>query len=166
MGVVTLGPLVAIAWLSLVVLLTRGPFAFTAPISSPPQNPETIIMHNETSLGREDGEAMPSATSTTKIIICPTCLDKRGQNYLVSIEGQTLIAKTRNPTADACRRLVALGRSGRLEVWREGRIFPCLVIADIGKAAGMTVAENTAHGPRFAPYQAFAASTLAAQEVA
>lgn len=119
-------------------------------------------MHNETSLGREDGEAMPSAASTLKIVIQPTSLDQRGQNYSVSFEDETIINKTRNPSADACRRLVALGHSGRLEVWSIGEPSARLIIRDIEKAAGLTIAENTAHGPRVAAYQPFNASALAA----
>ncbi|WP_242218933.1 hypothetical protein [Shinella zoogloeoides] len=119
-------------------------------------------MHNETSPGREDGEAMPSAISTTKIVIKPVHLDKRGQNYSVSLEAKTLITKTRNPTADACRRLVALGLSGRLEVWDDERPFPRMVIPDISRAAKLTVAEGAAHGPRIVPYQPFLSSTFVA----
>ncbi len=123
-------------------------------------------MHNKTSCGREDGEALPSAASTMKIFIRPTSLDKLGQNYLVSFEGQTIIEKTRNPTADACRRLVALGNSGRLEVWGNGEPFARLIIRDIETASGLTISENTAHGPRVAAYQPFNASRLNAKEAA
>ncbi len=117
-------------------------------------------MHNETSLGWEDSEAMPPAAPAMKIFIQPTSLDRLGQNYSVSFEGQTIIAKTRNPSADACRRLVALGHSGRLEVWGSGEPYARLFIRDIETAAGLTIAENTAHGPRVAAYQPFSASSL------
>ncbi|WP_431321642.1 hypothetical protein [Rhizobium sp. YTU87027] len=120
-------------------------------------------MHNKTSPGWEDGEAMPSATSTTKIVIKPVNLDKRGQNYSVSFDGKTIIAKTRNPTADACRRLVALGLLGRLEVWDDERRFPRLIIPDISKAAKLTVAESAAHGPHIVPYQPFPSSAFATE---
>lgn len=118
-------------------------------------------MHNETSLGREDGEAMPSAASTMKIFIRSTSLDKLGQNYAVTFDGQSIIDKTRNPSADACRRLVALGHSGRLEVWGIGEPFARLIIRNIKTAAGLTISETTAHGPRVANYQPFSASALA-----
>lgn len=121
-------------------------------------------MHNQTLLGREHGEAMPSAASTMKIIIRPTSLDKLGQNYSVSFEGKTIIDKTRNPSADACRRLVALGHAGRLEVWGSGEQTARLIIRDIETAAGLTISENTAHGPRVASYQPFNASRLNAKE--
>lgn len=104
---------------------------------------------------------MPSAASTLQIIIQPTSLDKLGQNYSVSFEGEIIIDKTRNPSADACRRLVALGHSGWLEVWSIGEPFPRLIIRNIETAAGLTIAENTAHGPRVAAYQPFNASALA-----
>ncbi|QRM42812.1 hypothetical protein [Rhizobium sp. BG4] len=120
-------------------------------------------MHHETSPGRADGEAMPSATSTTKIVIKPVHLDKRGQNYSVSLEAKTLIAKTRNPTADACRRLIALGLSGRLEVWDDERAFPRMIIPDISKAAKLTVAESATQSPRIVPYQPFHSSVFATE---
>lgn len=105
---------------------------------------------------------MPSATSTLKIFIRPASLDQRGQNYSASFEGETIIDKTRNPSADACRRLIALDHSGRLEVWSIGEPFARLIIRDIETAAGLTIAENTVHGPRVATYQPFNASALAA----
>ncbi|WJH41237.1 hypothetical protein N7E02_12410 [Aliirhizobium terrae] len=105
---------------------------------------------------------MPSATSTLKIFIQPTSLDQRGQNYSVSFEGEIIIDKTRNPSADACRRLVALGHSGRLEVWGIGEPFARLIIRDIETAAALTISETTGHGPRVATYQPFNASALAA----
>ncbi|WP_421359690.1 hypothetical protein [Agrobacterium rosae] len=117
-------------------------------------------MHNETSLGRDDGAAMPSAASTMKIIILPVSLDKLGQNYSVVFQGQIIISKTRNPTADACRRLLALGHSGRLEVWGSGEHFARLIIRDIEIAACLTVSENIAHGPRVAAYQPFDAKSF------
>lgn len=116
-------------------------------------------MHNETSgLGREDGEALSSPSChrppSTKITICPVSLGSRGQVYAVLLEGAVIIAKTRNPTGDACRHLVALGRTGRLEVWDEVFPYPRLIISDMAKAAALTVTENERHGPRFATYKA------------
>ncbi|MBW9091413.1 hypothetical protein JNB91_26780 [Rhizobium wenxiniae] len=104
---------------------------------------------------------MPSAASNLQIIIRPASLDKLGQNYSVSFEGEIIIDKTRNPSADACRRLVAVGHSGGLEVWSISEPFPRLIIRNIETAAGLTIAENTAHGPRVAAYQPFNASALA-----
>ncbi|PZU83085.1 MAG: hypothetical protein DI528_17970 [Shinella sp.] len=116
-------------------------------------------MHNETPcLGREDGEALSSPSChrppSTKIIIRPVGLGSRGQVYSVLLEGAAIIAKTRNPTGDACRHLVALGRSGRLEVWDEVSSYPRLIISDMATAAAFTVSENERHGPRFATYKA------------
>ncbi|NLS08362.1 hypothetical protein HGP14_34875 [Rhizobium sp. P32RR-XVIII] len=64
-----------------------------------------------------------------------------------------MIEKTRNPAGDACRRLVALGHSGRLEVWGD-QTNARLIIPDIVKAAGITICENERHGPRFIAYRA------------
>lgn len=116
-------------------------------------------MHNETSrLGREDGKALPSPSChrppSTKIIIRPVSLGSRGQVYSVLLEGAVIIAKTRNPTGDACRHLVALGRSGPLEVWDEALPYPRHIISNMAKAAAFTVSENERHGPRFTAYRA------------
>jgi hypothetical protein len=62
--------------------------------------------------------------------------------------------------------LVALGHSGRLEVWGSGEPFPRLLIPDVERAAGLTISENTAHGPRLAAYQPFSASKLNVKEAA
>jgi len=115
-------------------------------------------MHNQTpTTGREDSGALspasPPRPSTTKITIAPVSIGSRGQKYSVSLDGKTIIASTINPTGDACRHLVALGRAGRLEVWDDDRPYPRLVVTDISKAAGLTVRENERHGPRFAVYK-------------
>jgi hypothetical protein len=89
-----------------------------------------------------------------KITNRPVSCGSRGQNYSVSFEGAVLISSTRNPTGDACRRLVGLGRFGRLEVWDEGRSYPLMIIPDVARAAAITVSENERHGPRFSPYKA------------
>lgn len=116
-------------------------------------------MHNETfPAGRVDGEALSSTPChrplSIKITIRPISLGSRGQNYAVFLDGGLLIASTRNPTGDACRHLVALDRSGRLEVWDDTRPYPRLIIPDITKGSTLTVAENERHGPRFVAYRA------------
>ena len=49
---------------------------------------------------------------------------------------------------DACRVLLALGITGRLEMWRQGKAWPDMVF-DIERAAKWTVLENEDEGPRF-----------------
>ncbi len=116
-------------------------------------------MHNATSPHRrKDGEALSSVSSprdsdAAKITIRPTSLGNRGQNYSVFHDDQLIIAKTRNPTADACRLLVSLGMTGRLEVWDDERPYPRLIIRDLVKAAELIISEGEYHGPRFRPYR-------------
>ncbi|WP_018857826.1 hypothetical protein [Rhizobium sp. 42MFCr.1] len=121
-------------------------------------------MHNETAAaGAEGGEALPSITPAAsssdlvapiKITIRPTKVGHRGQYYEVLHDGHLLIAKTRNPSLDACRVLVSLGHVGSLEVWDEERSYPRLRVRDIVRAAALTVAEGELHGPRIVPYRA------------
>ncbi|MBB4576614.1 hypothetical protein [Rhizobium lentis] len=126
-------------------------------------------MSNETScIGREDGEALSASSprpSVTKITIRPISLGSRGQNYSVSLDGAVIIASSRNPTGDACRHLVASGRSGQLEVWDDARPHPRFVIPDIVKAAAITVSESERHGPRFTVYKALPQFTKGASNV-
>jgi hypothetical protein len=48
-------------------------------------------------------------------------LGEREHRYRVTYEGQTLIASCRVPGLDARRALLAMGITGRLEMWRPGK---------------------------------------------
>ena len=114
-------------------------------------------MHNETPpVPNGDGGALSSSSRATpiKIIIRPVSVGSRGQKYSISLDGAVIIASSHNPTGDACRYLVALGRAGPLELWDDTRSHPRLVIPDITKAATLTANENARHGPRFIAYRA------------
>jgi hypothetical protein len=81
-------------------------------------------------------------------------LRERGLRYRVMYAGAVLIKSTRNPEFDACRALLALGITGRLEVWRPGKAHHDLQL-DIAKGAGLTVRETEEEGPyiaRWRPY--------------
>ncbi len=64
---------------------------------------------------------------------------------------------TKGSSLDLCRKLVALGVQDQpAVVFREGK--PALRIGSISKAAGVTVSENDADGPRFAKWVPFTLS--------
>ena len=77
---------------------------------------------------------------------------KSGPYYEVAFAGEILIESTKEPLLDACRALVALGYTGRLEMWG-GKSFPRMIVRDIEQAARLTVVENVNAGPRFAQYR-------------
>ena len=83
-----------------------------------------------------------------KIIIEPTNIrGERGQHYRVIYNGAILIEDTRNPEYDACRMLLAIGITGRLQTWCQGSQAPCLRL-DIESAANLTIEEGQRAGPR------------------
>lgn len=74
--------------------------------------------------------------------------------YRVHHDGRILIEATRQPEFDACRALLALGITGRLETWRRNLPYRCTRL-DIERAAKRTVIENANEGPRFAKWAPF-----------
>jgi hypothetical protein len=65
--------------------------------------------------------AKRNATRMHSITIEPTKLDEAGQRYRVNYAGNILVDSSRYPEFDACRALLALGLTGKVEVWRQGR---------------------------------------------
>jgi hypothetical protein len=65
----------------------------------------------------------------------------------VYFEGAVLIEDTWNPEFEACRALVTRGITGRLEVWRADKPYPCLIFPDIEEGARWTVEESDTVGP-------------------
>jgi hypothetical protein len=59
---------------------------------------------------------------------------------------------------DACRALLALGITGKLEMWRPGRAWPDMQL-DIVRAAKLTVVETEKVGPHFASSRPFSPAT-------
>jgi hypothetical protein len=72
--------------------------------------------------------------------------------YRVQYAGQTLIESAKEPLTEACRALVALGYTGRLEMWG-GEPDPLMIVRDIEQAAKLAVVETVNDGPRFARYR-------------
>lgn len=113
---------------------------------------------------RNDGET-PSVEPTTqgssiKVIVRPTRLGPRGQRYAVLLDGNLLIADTRDPMTDASRFLSSKGYTGGLEIWDEVRPYPLMIVFDLQAAARLVVSETERHGPRFRPYRPFPSSKL------
>jgi hypothetical protein len=77
----------------------------------------------------------------------------RGAFYRVYHDGQVLIDRTHKPAADGCRALVALGITGPVQMWGNGKhrmSFP-----DVEKAALFTTSEGEMSGPRVIKYVPF-----------
>ena len=93
-------------------------------------------------------------TGDHKISIEPTNIrGERGQHYSVIYKGAILIGDTRNPEYDACRVLLAMGITGRLQTSRQDREEPCLRL-DIERGANLTVEEGQRVGPRLRRWMA------------
>jgi hypothetical protein len=85
-------------------------------------------------------------------------LGERGHRYRVTYGGGVLIASCRVPEFDACRALLALGITGKLEMWRPGKEWPDMQL-DIEAGAKLTVIENENEGPRFGLWRSFSHAT-------
>jgi hypothetical protein len=70
-----------------------------------------------------------------------TTLGDRGQRYRVTYLGNVIVESTRNPEFDACRALLTMGVTGRLEVWRIGSSAPDARL-DIERGAKLTTEEG------------------------
>jgi hypothetical protein len=74
----------------------------------------------------------------------------KGMLWPVTHEGRVILPKTRLPALDACRYLLALGKTGNWVMFRDDK--PQLSV-DIVKGAGLTVIENQTTGPIFGLYR-------------
>jgi hypothetical protein len=104
--------------------------------------------------------------TTHRIIIEPIALGDRGHRYYVSYAGNVLIESCRVPGLDACRALLALGITGKLEMWRPGKAWPDMQL-DIERGAQLTVEESDRQAPRFVrwrPREDAAANALRGSE--
>ena len=94
-----------------------------------------------------------------RIDIEPISLGDRGHRYRVIYAGGVLIGHTRNPEYDACRALLAMSITGRLEIWRTGAPFPASAI-DIERGARWTILETERESPRIARWRPLVAGTV------
>ena len=89
-----------------------------------------------------------------RIDIEPISLGDRGHRYCVIYAGGVLIGNTRNPEYDACRVLLAMGITGRLEIWHPGVAYPASAI-DIERGARWTILETERESPRIVRWRSF-----------
>jgi hypothetical protein len=76
----------------------------------------------------------------------------KGMLWRVTHEGGVILEKTRLPALDACRYLLALGKTGNLVMFRNGELQ---LTVDIVKGAGLTVVEAPTKGPVFGVHQPY-----------
>jgi hypothetical protein len=76
-----------------------------------------------------------------RILIKPITLGDRGQRYRVTYLDSIIVESTRNPEFDACRALLVLGVTGRLEIFRIDRSVPDAIL-DIERGAKLTTEEG------------------------
>jgi hypothetical protein len=67
--------------------------------------------------------------------------------WSVAYAGAVIVASSPDPEHDAARALLALGLTGRMETWSEGRTSP-RVIGDIERMAGFRMTEEDQQGLR------------------
>lgn len=79
-----------------------------------------------------------------------------GQRWQVTIDGQILIDRARDPEHEAARLLLARGLTGRMLTYVGGR--PSMILS-IEAAAGFTIIEGSATSLRRTKWQPFGAST-------
>lgn len=88
-----------------------------------------------------------------RIDVKPAHSTSRGRSFDVTFNGKVIL-RSINPTADACRYLVANGYAGSLETWG-GEPYPRIIVPDIAVMAAVTVGESDKQGPRIARYKPF-----------
>ena len=100
-----------------------------------------------------------TTTDMVRLAIEPTDIrGERGLHYCVLHAGEVLIEDTWNPEFDAARALVAKGITGKVEVWRDGKVVS---VMDVERAAELTIVENANVGPRLAPWVPFSPYSVA-----
>jgi hypothetical protein len=77
-------------------------------------------------------------------------------------EGRFLL-RSHDPELQACRRLMHMGISGALSVWRIGQTVPHMLIKNIGRAAGYRTADPN-HGSvkfvKWTPHPGFSLNSI------
>ena len=115
-------------------------------------------MWHSNQLGPQDNRQAESWLRHSIELDPPVSLGDRGHRYRVAFRGGVLIESCRVPGLDACRALLALGITGKLEMWRPRKAWPDLQL-DIERAAKLTVIENEKEGPRFGWWRPFSDAT-------
>ncbi len=89
----------------------------------------------------------------------------KSRRYSVSFEGRELVSDSFDPEFDACRALLAKGITGRLETWREGTPYPCMIL-DIELAAKLHTGTNKFGTPTFQKYSSLGLVTAPSSQFA
>jgi hypothetical protein len=98
--------------------------------------------------------------SVANIVVLVEALDHHGR-FRAYLDGQVIVASSRQPFVDGARRLIDLGHDpkSRLEMWHAGAADFSLR-APLGVAAKLMV-EESAHGPIFRRHRIATASAVA-----
>jgi hypothetical protein len=92
------------------------------------------------------------ADGSNRIDINCIGLNAKGLLWRVSHDGKVILQKSRTPAFDACRLLLALGKTGWLEIYCDEQHR---LSVDIVTGAGLTVIDNAHEGPVIKPYKVF-----------
>ena len=92
-------------------------------------------------------------------MIVPVTLERigtgaRGDRWRVTHAGLVIIESSRDPEHDACRALLEMGVTGKLETWHAGAAFPSMRL-DIERGARRTDIENRRCGPKLGRWQLY-----------
>ena len=90
-----------------------------------------------------------SSVSCLTVILRPT---GKPNLYDVWMAGRKIVSDSPDPEFDACRYLKARGCSGRLETYRDGKPYPCMIL-DIDRAASLRTDSNSLGTPVFRKYR-------------
>jgi hypothetical protein len=74
--------------------------------------------------------------------------------YRVTLEGEVLIDRCRDPEFDACRKLQALGMTGTIETWMKGATAPGFRL-DIELGSHAATHESATRSPRLGKWSPF-----------
>ena len=66
-----------------------------------------------------------------------------------------IVSKSADPLHAACRAMMAIGLSGRVEFYRPGDLYPSLIVHDLDKAAMLRVVETEREGPVIQKWRPF-----------
>lgn len=89
----------------------------------------------------------------------------KSRHYSVRFEGAELVCDSFDPEFDACRALLDKGITGRLETWREGTPYPCMIL-DIERAAKLHTGTNKFGTPTFQKYSSLGLVTAPSSQFA
>jgi hypothetical protein len=104
-------------------------------------------------------DTIADADAPVRIVIEPTFIrGERGVHYRVRYADEVLIEDTWSPEYDAARALLALGITGKAEVWRDGKVASTMAV-DL--AAETTIVENANVGPRLGTWTPFSPYSVA-----